>query len=27
SRRTHILVKPSASGLSTNLVVTTDRRV
>ncbi|MDB5722104.1 MAG: trbG, partial [Alphaproteobacteria bacterium] len=27
SRRTHILVKPSASGLATNLVVTTDRRV
>jgi P-type conjugative transfer protein TrbG len=26
-RRTHILVKPFASGLSTNLVITTDRRV
>lgn len=26
-RRTHILVKPSAAGLSTNLVITTDRRV
>lgn len=26
-RRTHILVKPSAMGLRTNLVVTTDRRV
>jgi len=26
-RRTHILVKPSAVGLSTNLVITTDRRV
>lgn len=25
-RRTHILVKPSASGLATNLVITTDRR-
>lgn len=25
-RRTHILVKPFASGLSTNLVITTDRR-
>jgi type IV secretion system protein TrbG len=25
--RTHILVKPSAPGLSTNLVITTDRRV
>ena len=27
ARRTHILVKPSAIGLRTNLVVTTDRRV
>ena len=27
ARRTHILVKPAASGLRTNLVVTTDRRV
>jgi type IV secretion system protein VirB9 len=27
ARRTHILVKPSAVGLRTNLVVTTDRRV
>lgn len=27
SRRTHILVKPSASGIRTNLVITTDRRV
>lgn len=27
TRRTHILVKPSATGLRTNLVVTTDRRV
>ena len=27
TRRTHILVKPAASGLRTNLVVTTDRRV
>lgn len=27
SRRTHILVKPSAVGLKTNLVITTDRRV
>lgn len=27
ARRTHILVKPFTSGLSTNLVVTTDRRV
>jgi type IV secretion system protein VirB9 len=26
-RRTHILVKPSAPGLRTNLVITTDRRV
>jgi len=26
-RRTHILVKPSAVGLATNLVITTDRRV
>ena len=26
-RRTHILVKPSAAGLSTNLVIATDRRV
>jgi type IV secretion system protein VirB9 len=26
-RRTHILVKPSAAGLETNLVITTDRRV
>ncbi|OAN58603.1 P-type conjugative transfer protein TrbG [Sphingomonas sp. TDK1] len=25
-KRTHILVKPSASGLATNLVITTDRR-
>ncbi|MEO8455586.1 MAG: P-type conjugative transfer protein TrbG [Sphingomicrobium sp.] len=27
ARRTHILVKPSAPGLATNLVITTDRRV
>lgn len=27
TRRTHVLVKPSAPGLRTNLVVTTDRRV
>ena len=27
ARRTHILVKPSGPGLSTNLVITTDRRV
>jgi type IV secretion system protein VirB9 len=27
ARRTHILVKPTASGLRTNLVITTDRRV
>jgi type IV secretion system protein VirB9 len=27
TRRTHILVKPSAAGLSTNLVIATDRRV
>ena len=27
TRRTHILVKPAASGLRTNLVITTDRRV
>ena len=27
SRRTHILVKPAAAGLGTNLVITTDRRV
>ena len=27
ARRTHILVKPSAVGLTTNLVITTDRRV
>lgn len=27
AKRTHILVKPFASGLSTNLIVTTDRRV
>jgi type IV secretion system protein VirB9 len=27
SRRTHILVKPAISGLRTNLVITTDRRV
>lgn len=27
ARRTHILVKPAASGLRTNLVITTDRRV
>ena len=27
ARRTHILVKPSAGGLRTNLVITTDRRV
>lgn len=27
SRRTHVLVKPSAVGLRTNLVITTDRRV
>jgi type IV secretion system protein VirB9 len=27
ARRTHILVKPSAIGLRTNLVITTDRRV
>jgi type IV secretion system protein VirB9 len=26
-RRTHILLKPSAAGLSTNLVIATDRRV
>ena len=26
-RRTHVLVKPAASGLRTNLVITTDRRV
>lgn len=26
-RRTHILVKPNAAGLATNLVITTDRRV
>ena len=26
-RRTHILVKPSAAGLETNLVITTDRRL
>jgi len=26
-RRTHVLVKPSAAGLSTNLVIATDRRV
>ena len=26
-RRTHVLVKPSASGLKTNLVIATDRRV
>ncbi|HEX5238134.1 MAG TPA: P-type conjugative transfer protein TrbG [Sphingomicrobium sp.] len=27
TRRTHILVKPSATGLTTNLVIATDRRV
>jgi type IV secretion system protein VirB9 len=27
ARRTHVLVKPSAAGLRTNLVITTDRRV
>lgn len=27
SRRTHVLVKPSAAGLRTNLVIATDRRV
>jgi P-type conjugative transfer protein TrbG len=27
SRRTHILVKPAAAGLRTNLLITTDRRV
>jgi P-type conjugative transfer protein TrbG len=27
ARRTHIIVKPAASGLRTNLVITTDRRV
>lgn len=27
SRRTHVLVKPFAAGLATNLVITTDRRV
>jgi type IV secretion system protein TrbG len=27
AKRTHILVKPSASGLKTNLVISTDRRV
>lgn len=27
TRRTHILVKPSAAGLTTNLVIATDRRV
>lgn len=27
ARRTHILVKPSAAGLTTNLVIATDRRV
>jgi type IV secretion system protein TrbG len=27
TRRTHVLVKPSAAGLSTNLVIATDRRV
>ena len=27
ARRTHVLVKPSASGLRTNLVIATDRRV
>jgi type IV secretion system protein VirB9 len=27
SRQVHILLKPSASGLSTNLVITTDRRI
>ncbi|EZP83125.1 Conjugal transfer protein TrbG [Novosphingobium resinovorum] len=27
AKRTHLLVKPFASGLSTNLVITTDRRV
>lgn len=26
TRRSHILVKPSAAGLSTNLVIATDRR-
>src|SRR3546814_2277918 len=27
TKRTHLLVKPFAAGLSTNLVITTDRRV
>jgi P-type conjugative transfer protein TrbG len=27
SKRTHVLVKPFAAGLSTNLIITTDRRV
>jgi type IV secretion system protein VirB9 len=27
ARRTHVLVKPSATGLRTNLVITTDRRL
>jgi P-type conjugative transfer protein TrbG len=27
ARRTHILIKPAASGLRTNVVITTDRRV
>ncbi len=27
ARRTHVLVKPSAAGLSTNLIIATDRRV
>ena len=27
SRRTHILVKPSQTGLKTNLIITTDRRI
>src|SRR3546814_7328427 len=27
TKRTHLLVKPFAPGLSTNLVITTDRRV
>jgi type IV secretion system protein VirB9 len=27
ARRTHVLVKPTATGLSTNLVISTDRRV
>ena len=27
ARRTHVLVKPSAAGLATNLVITTDRRL